>query len=167
MFWDDDLILSLVTAFIVSSLAGFWFGDRVRRWLRKASQSKEQRMSRILIVDDDPVIRECLREMLESHGHAVIEAGTMVEATAILKSGSVEAVIADGSLPKDRLEARLNAWGPVLTAEARIRRMRTLLYSGEEELVELERRGGNPALLKPASMAEILAALEDKSEAKR
>lgn len=119
-------------------------------------------MARILVVDDDPQIRECLRVLLELHGHSVVEADTMCEAMAIVKSGTVEVVIADGSFPRDRVEKRLNAWGPVLTHGARERGIRTLLYSGQVELVEMERRTGNPAFLKPASMAEILAAVAKK-----
>ena len=115
---------------------------------------------RCLIVDDEPSIRECLREILQLHGHAVIEADTMCEAMAIIQSGTVEVAIVDGRFPKSRIENRLNAWGPVLTHGARERGIRTLLYSAEEELVALERRTGHPALLKPASMEEILAVVE-------
>lgn len=115
---------------------------------------------RILCVDDDAQIRELLRDLLESHGHAVIEAGTLLEGLAILASRMVEVAIVDGAFPKDRTSRCLGAFGPVLTSEARALGVRTLLLSGDDALVEREQRAGFPAMKKPFEIHALLAAIE-------
>jgi DNA-binding NtrC family response regulator len=56
-------------------------------------------MSRILIIEDEAVIRGALRRLLERHGHEVEEAGSVAEAEEQHEPGSVDLVIADLRLP--------------------------------------------------------------------
>jgi DNA-binding NtrC family response regulator len=56
-------------------------------------------MNRILIVEDEAVIRRALRRLLERHGYEVAEAGSVAEAESRHESGSFELVIADLRLP--------------------------------------------------------------------
>jgi DNA-binding NtrC family response regulator len=55
-------------------------------------------MSEILLVEDEPIIRTELRRLLERHGHKVLEAGSVEEATA-QPLGSLDLVITDLRLP--------------------------------------------------------------------
>jgi DNA-binding NtrC family response regulator len=55
-------------------------------------------MSEILLVEDEPVIRTELRRLLERHGHKVLEAGSVEEASAHAL-GSLDLVITDLRLP--------------------------------------------------------------------
>jgi DNA-binding NtrC family response regulator len=55
-------------------------------------------MSEILLVEDEPVIRTELRRLLERHGHKVLEAGSVEEATSHAL-GSLDLVITDLRLP--------------------------------------------------------------------
>lgn len=53
----------------------------------------------VLIVEDEPLIRLMLAEALEDEGYAVREAGTVLEAVAILGQGNIDAVITDIDMP--------------------------------------------------------------------
>ncbi len=55
-------------------------------------------MSRILIVEDEAIIRKSLRRLLERHGHAVNEAGSVAEAEAY-PLADFELIITDLRLP--------------------------------------------------------------------
>jgi DNA-binding NtrC family response regulator len=57
-----------------------------------------RRMSEILLVEDEPIIRTELRRLLERHGHKVLEAGSVEEATSHPLS-SLDLVITDLRLP--------------------------------------------------------------------
>lgn len=115
---------------------------------------------RVLIIDDEPNIREVLRELLEAHGHSVIEAETWCEASEILESQIIELAIVDGQFPKNSTARCLGDYGPVLCQQARARGARTLLLSANDELVAQERRAGFPALVKPFAVHALLAAIE-------
>lgn len=57
-------------------------------------------MSRILVVDDDPISRQILRAMLEKEGHVVSEAEDGVKAVNNYDKGSVDLVITDIFMPE-------------------------------------------------------------------
>jgi two-component system, OmpR family, response regulator len=56
-------------------------------------------MTQILIVDDDPHIRELLRLLLKNEGFEIREAGDGVEALALLESAKADLVILDIMMP--------------------------------------------------------------------
>jgi len=56
-------------------------------------------MNRILIVDDEAVIRSALRRLLEREGYATAEAGRLDEARALCAQSSFDLVICDLRLP--------------------------------------------------------------------
>lgn len=58
-----------------------------------------QPASRILVVDDDPVVRVLLRETLLSEGYEVREAGNAEVAGTLLRQGDWDLVILDRRLP--------------------------------------------------------------------
>ncbi len=116
-------------------------------------------MSRILLVDDDPAVRALLRHVLEAEGHAVVEAETWCEATALLDSHVIELAIVDGQFPKDTAARTLGDYGPIFCQQARGMGARTILTSANEELVEQEVRAGFPALRKPFTLWALLAAV--------
>lgn len=53
----------------------------------------------VLIVEDEPLIRMILADALEDDGYSVIEAGTALEAIAVLGTKEVGAVITDVDMP--------------------------------------------------------------------
>lgn len=56
-------------------------------------------MARILIVDDVPMLRALLREVLEVEGHAVSEAGDGAEALALLAQEPFDIALVDMVMP--------------------------------------------------------------------
>lgn len=62
-------------------------------------------MARVLVVDDDPVILELVKEMLEGAGHAAVAAANGRSAMELVKDTPVEVVLTDILMPdKDGLE---------------------------------------------------------------
>ena len=56
-------------------------------------------MARILIVDDEPGVREALRRLVADEGHVATVTGDTTEARAELGSGSFELILCDVNLP--------------------------------------------------------------------
>jgi PAS domain S-box-containing protein len=57
-------------------------------------------MARVLVVDDEPSIREILAEFLAGEGHAVCTAESVSEATALLEREELDVVVTDIILPQ-------------------------------------------------------------------
>lgn len=53
----------------------------------------------VLIVDDEPSIRRCIKRVLEREGYAVVGAATGEEAVEALGSGPVDVVLLDCTMP--------------------------------------------------------------------
>ena len=57
-------------------------------------------MSNVLVIDDDPVSRDIVRDLLEGEEHVVVEAGTSEEGIVIYKQGEFDLVVADLYMPE-------------------------------------------------------------------
>ena len=57
-------------------------------------------MPNILVIDDDPVSRDILRELLEGAGHSVSEASTSEDGSIAYKQGEYDLVVADLYMPE-------------------------------------------------------------------
>lgn len=113
-------------------------------------------MADILIVDDDPQIRQVLRIALKQAGHAVTEAGDGAEALAKARSGRADLIVLDIGLPRmDGLEVcrRLRAEQdtPVLFLTAR---------DDEIDRVLGFEMGGDDYVAKPFSPRELTARIK-------
>jgi two-component system response regulator RegX3 len=110
-------------------------------------------MARILVVDDDPHLREVVRFALEREGHGVVEAADGAAALARFEDEPADLVVLDVLMPElDGLEVcrRLRARGPVPIV---------FLSSRDDELdrvlgLEL---GADDYLTKPFSPRELVA----------
>jgi CheY-like chemotaxis protein len=82
-------------------------------------------MSRILVVEDEPAIRELLALVLGDEGHAVLTAADGQAALAILQQHSVDLVVTDVMMP------RLDGPGLIarLRAEPQLRALPVILAS--------------------------------------
>lgn len=56
-------------------------------------------MTRVLLVDDEAMVRLTLRAALEARRYSVIEAGSGEEALALLSQGAVDVVVLDVNMP--------------------------------------------------------------------
>lgn len=63
--------------------------------------TRPTRQTTILVVDDEPTIREMVCKLLARHGYAVDSADHAAEAMTHLKKSRVDLVILDGALPDD------------------------------------------------------------------
>jgi CheY-like chemotaxis protein len=96
-------------------------------------------MARILIIDDEPLVRYTLRQMLETEGHTVIEASNGVEGMALEGSAGIDLVISDIIMPDmEGIEtiARFRAQRPdlpiiAISGGGRLRRDAPLAYAKE------------------------------------
>ena len=62
-------------------------------------------MARILVIDDEDIIREMLRDILEPEGHDIIEANNGKKGLSIFDPDSIDLVITDIMMPeKDGFE---------------------------------------------------------------
>jgi two-component system response regulator MprA len=111
---------------------------------------------RILVVDDDPSVRDSLRRSLEFNGYAVTVAGDGAEALAAIGQGSPDALVIDVMMPRlDGLETTraLRTAGndlPILVLTAR---------DSVGDRVEGLDAGADDYLTKPFALEELLARL--------
>ncbi len=110
-------------------------------------------MARILVVDDEPIVREVVVKYLEREGHTTLEAGDGDDARALLERSEPDLVVLDVMLPgTDGLELcrwiRSRSELPVILLTAR----------GEEadRIVGLE-LGADDYVTKPFSPRELAA----------
>ncbi len=113
--------------------------------------------SRLLIVDDDPGMRENLAELFESLGYQVRTAANAPEALSVLDDGGADLLLTDYKMP--------GPTGVDLIEEARERhpKLRAVLMTAfGDSFTELEsvRRGAVGYLNKPFEADEVVAFVE-------
>jgi DNA-binding NtrC family response regulator len=110
---------------------------------------------RVLVVEDDVLVRMAITEMLEVAGMATAEAATAEAALDILSTGpSCHAVVSDVSLP--------GLSGVELAGAVRARwpSMRIILVSGHERVAVPESAAPVSFLAKPFQFEDLLKAVE-------
>ena len=110
-------------------------------------------MSRILVVDDDPVLQRTLRINLRARGHEVLVAGNGRQAVSTFLADSPELVVLDLGLPDlDGVEVlrqlRAHSSVPVIVLSAR---------QQADDKVEALDEGADDYVSKPFSMDELMA----------
>lgn len=116
--------------------------------------AKEQR-TYILVVDDEIAVRRFLRNLLETQGFVILEAGTGQAALAACKENYLEAVLLDLGLPDlSGLEVlkTMREWSkiPVIILS---------VQDSERDIVTALDAGADDYLTKPFGTAELLARL--------
>lgn len=122
---------------------------------RKAVEAPPRRRAlKVLLVEDDFLIRLNAADMLQELGHKAVEAATAEEALALLEEGTFDVLLTDVGLPKMS--------GPELAAKARARDpvIGVVFATGHNTLPQVA--GERPAVLlqKPYDTQTIAAALE-------
>jgi DNA-binding response OmpR family regulator len=111
---------------------------------------------RILVVEDEPLIRDLLIRALELRGHRVVTCGDGEEALLKIGGTRFDVVITDFRMP------RMTGLALIRTLKARPERMPIVLMSSNnlEELAVTEKDlAGVEFLLKPFGLAELHAAV--------
>ncbi|WP_437281617.1 sigma-54 dependent transcriptional regulator [Sorangium sp. So ce375] len=110
-------------------------------------------MSRILLVEDEVVIRAELRRLLARHGHDVVEAGSVEDASAEHDLRAFDLVLADVRLPGASGTALVGRCGgaPVVLMTS---------YATVKAAVDAVKRGAADYLSKPFDHAELMAIVD-------
>lgn len=112
----------------------------------------------VLVVGDDPEVREVMAEHLTLHGFAVLEALSGLDALLQVKHVRPEAVVLDLNMPRlgglDALK-RIRAFDPSTTMIALAEAADTEVHWRALEL------GAHDVLPKPVVLEDLLASLED------
>ena len=117
-------------------------------------------MNRILIVEDEPVIRSALRRLLERNGYGVAEAGSVAEAEAGEDASLFDLVIADLRLPGAPGTEMIALAGetPVVIMTS---------YASVNSAVEAMKLGAVDYIAKPFDHDEMLMLVERTLEKRR
>lgn len=116
-------------------------------------------MARILVIDDDPDIREVTQRMLQSAGHIVTLAADGLEGLACMRSAPADLVIADLYMPgKEGVET-------IQELRQRFHELPIIAISGKltaavTMLTVARHLGALATLQKPFSREELLEAVE-------
>ena len=117
-------------------------------------------MQRILVVDDEPAIREMLYELLTREGYAVEQAGNGLDALRIHSKDPVDLVVLDILMPEmDGLEVCRT-----IKAEPVLADMKVIIITGFPEhpkLKEVAELGFTHVYYKPFDLGDIMKAVDD------
>ena len=117
---------------------------------------------KLLVVEDDPKLREAMVDTLMLKGHEVSEAGNGIDAMAIVRNRNLDLVLSDINMPgMDGLELLQavkaeHPWLPVVLMTA---------YGDVGQAVKAMQRGANDYLMKPFELQELEAILRTFSSA--
>ena len=109
------------------------------------------RPPRVLLVDDNYLVRACLAAELEELGLSVVCARSGDEARAILSNEAVDLALIDVVLREES--------GRAVACFAASRNVPVVLASGYGEVIDAEREGAFPFLSKPIHLDDIVRVL--------
>jgi len=121
--------------------------------------------TRIMIVDDEPDIREMIGEILRDEGHETSFAGNAAEARERLRESAPDLILLDVWMPDTDGISLLREW-----RDADVIRCPVVMISGHgsvETAVEATRLGAFDFVEKPVSMARLIVTIENALEAGR
>jgi putative two-component system response regulator len=113
---------------------------------------------RLLVIDDEPIIRDLMVEILADAGHEVVGAETAARALELLRDGDFSLVISDIMMPG------LSGLELLETLREIRPSLPVVLVTGAgtyEHLREALARGAGGLVLKPFSHGELLSAVEE------
>jgi len=113
--------------------------------------------SSILIVEDEPKIREGLRDFLEYHHYEVAEATDGAEAREMVKQGKFDLILLDLMLPKISGEQLCEQWR---TEDLQTPIIMLTAKGQEQEKVTGLKMGADDYVTKPFSLEELLARIQ-------
>ena len=117
-------------------------------------------MARVMVVDDDDLVRATLRQMLEHAGHEVLEATNGREALVVFDAGEVDMVITDIIMPvKEGIETIRDL--RKLAPELKILAISGGSRGASADFLRMASKfGANEVLAKPFRREQVLKAVE-------
>ncbi|OGD16086.1 MAG: two-component system response regulator [Candidatus Aminicenantes bacterium RBG_16_66_30] len=115
----------------------------------------------ILVVEDDPVQRQLVRENLEAHGYPVVEASSRKEALEAVLRRPVDVAVVDYKLGD---ETGIDVIRDMLAANPLVTPVMVTAYGNIERAVEAVRAGAYDYIVKPLDFEKFLLILERAAE---
>jgi len=112
----------------------------------------------ILVVEDDPIQRQLIRENLEARGFSVIEAASRKEVQEAVLRNPVDVAVVDYRLGKE--ETGVDAIKDMLAANPLVTPIMVTAYGNIERAVEAVRAGAYDYIVKPLDFEKFLLILE-------
>ncbi len=119
---------------------------------------------RVLLVDDDPLVRECVARLLDEGSFSVVSCGEAREALASLRSTPVDAVLSDVRMPG---LSGLDLLGEVRSFDPQIPVLLMTGYADVDMAVTAIQKGVFDFILKPYDPSRLLHSVEKAVEFKR
>jgi len=110
----------------------------------------------LLVVEDDPEMRDLLRKVLEKSGYQVAAAGSGPEALALLPLQSFDLVVTDMHMP---LEGGLSLLEAIPTASPGTPVIIVTAFGDRDSRLRATQLGAAAFISKPLRMAELTAAV--------
>ena len=121
-------------------------------------------MASILIVDDDPQLRQSFDKLLSQEGHSIKTAPSGEAGIAAVRSGGFDLVIMDVRLPGMN---GLEAFRVMREIEPKLPVIIMTAFGTTETAIEATKKGAFDYVLKPFDIPEILTLIEQAVEAGR
>ena len=119
---------------------------------------------KVLLVDDERLIRWSLRESLEREGYQVLEAGSAEEGLALCHAEHPDIVVLDVRLPG---MSGLEALRRLRTVDDTCAVIMMTAYATVEEAVEALKQGAQEFIKKPFDLCEVRALLQKVAASRR
>jgi excisionase family DNA binding protein len=107
----------------------------------------------VLVVDDDPRMREYVRANMELEGYTVLEAGSADEGMSVLEGGEPQLILLDVMMPGT------DGWGMLQRIQETHGAIPVIMFSGkvdERSAPEAEQRGATGFIGKPFDPAQLI-----------
>lgn len=124
-------------------------------------------MARILVVDDDTMVRTTIRAGLLRAGHAVLEAGDGEEAIGVLEKAEVDLVVSDIVMPE------VDGIGLLLKLRKQFPQLRVIVISGGGRMQNVDflrmaqTLGADRVLAKPFTPDQLQKAVQSVLDSPR
>ena len=119
-----------------------------------AAQEAVERGGKVLVVDDEPMVRTMARDLLETAGFFVVEASTGVEAVELYRwDRTIEVIILDMTMPG---MSGAEALREIRAIDGEARVILTSGYDGQDTVAELNDMEGVAFLQKPYRARTLL-----------
>jgi DNA-binding NtrC family response regulator len=119
---------------------------------------------KILVTEDDPLIRSSLRRFFEKSGHAVLEAGNVAEAREVLRGSRPDAAVFDYQLPDGDGLALLEA---LRNVDPSVPAVMLTAHGSIDLAVRAMKEGAEQFFTKPVELPTLLLVLQRAVENRR
>ncbi len=141
-------------------------GTRTRRFTSRAARPKLGPVEKILVIDDDPKMRQQIAALLRAEGYATVEARNGREGVALAQSEKPALVLCDITMPEMNGHRVVEA----LRQDAATAHLPFIFLTGWGEKADLRtgmNLGADDYLVKPVEPADLLGAVKARLQRRK